>query len=234
MNMNPEIVKRQMPLPVDYFWNQRKDPETAQDLHVMNVYGDSDFNADVAITFPEYLSLIGVRGFHEMPSGEIDPQAKMKLFRVVERLDDTLFTKLTEEYGITTNDIKIYLMGIHHTGKVFGKPRAYSLRRGKQGGWVATFNVDIKEQDFKKMWAQVRRNKYVANRGKLPRAKPPVYDKLLYAIFKARHSMPKPKTFREIFDLYKDQRLPHYDGPARMFKSEDKLEDYYHRHRPKP
>lgn len=234
MSMDIEYHNKEMPLPVDYFWNQRKDPETAQESHVINVYKDPDFASDARVTFPEYLSHIDIKGHNVMPDGTRKPHLKLHYFRVIEKLDDSLFSEVARKYAISPSDIKIYLMGLHHTGQVFGQRQDYRLKPDKKGGWIATFSVNIKEQEFKKMWKQVKRNKRLIHSGKMPKAKPPTYDTLLYAIFKARQSKPKPMPFREIFDLYKDKKLPHYNGPNRMFKSEDKLEEYYRKHKPSP
>jgi hypothetical protein len=232
--MEMEINNKEMPLPVDYFWNQRKVTETAQESHVINVYEDPDFVSDVRTALPEYLSHIDIKGNNVMPDGTRKPHEKLRYFRVIEKLDDTLFMEVASKYAVTANDIKIYLMGLHHTGEVFGKRQDYRLKPDHKGGWIATFSVNIKEEEFKKMWAKVKRNKRFVNSGKMPKAKPPIYDKLLYAIFKARQTEPKPTTFKAIFDLYKDKKLPNYKGPTKMFTSEDKLEDYYRKHKPSP
>ncbi len=234
MSMDIEHHNKVMPLPVDYFWNQRKEPETAQEFHVINVYRDADFASDARNAFPDYLSHIDIAGNNIMPDGTRKPHLKLRYFGVIERLDDSLFTDVANKYAISPNDIKIYLMGLHHTGDVFGRRQDYRLKPDHKGGWLATFSVNIKEQEFKKMWKQVKRNKRLIHSGKVPKAKPPTYDKLLYAIFKARQSKPKPTTFKRIFDLYKDKNLPNYDGPTNMFTSEDKLEDYYRKHKPTP
>lgn len=61
--------------------------------------------------------------------------------------------------------------------------------------------------------------------------KPPENGQLIYAVFKARQKSP-PTTFREIFRQYQNKELPLYNG-SRSLKSEDSLERYYNKYKPK-
>jgi hypothetical protein len=59
--------------------------------------------------------------------------------------------------------------------------------------------------------------------------KPPENPTLIYAVFKERK---KGKKFREIFDLYQNNKLPGFNGSASQFQSEDALERYYRKYSP--
>lgn len=214
-------------------FNQLKKPETTQDMHVLNVYKDPEFMKEVKSQFPELEAWIDIEKAYEMPDGSMDHRSKMNMFYGVEKLDDKQFYELALKYAVHVNDIKIFLMGRHHTGNVYGARRSYALTPNTGGDWVANIPTDISKDDFMKMWVEIKRNKSLQFLKKLPKTKPPTYDKLLYAIFKARQ---RNETFTQIFKQYENKELPYYEGGiSSMFRNDqDKFEEYYRKYKPTP
>ncbi len=95
------------------------------------------------------------------------------------------------------------------------------------------FPENITKQDYLDGWKLLKWYKdkrlFISTTTK---RKPPVYSKLIYAIFRARNSK-NPLTFKQIFMLYQNKELPLYEGGLNSaFNSEDSLERYYNKHKP--
>lgn len=93
---------------------------------------------------------------------------------------------------------------------------------------------NVTKQEYLASWKLVqwyKQNRLGLGDSKTKR-KQPQYPDLLYAVYKARH-LGKPLTFRQIFELYSDGKLPHYDKKAQPFKTEESLERYYRQYTPK-
>jgi hypothetical protein len=225
-----------MPLAKDMLFNQLRNPETTQDMHVLNVYKDPEFLEDIKSSFPELVALVDIKSTYELPDGTIDPQTKMRMFYKIEKLDDRQFYQLSIKYVIHVNDTKIFLMGRHHTRKVFGARRSYSLTPNTGGDWTASIPVDITKEDFMKMWEDINRNKKLIHNKKVPKTKPPKHDELLYAIFKQRQ-LDSPTPFSKIHTMYLDDKLPYYHHDKadedRIYDAK-KFEEYYRKYQPKP
>lgn len=200
-------------------------------MHVLNVYKDPEFKSDVIAQFPKLAKMIDEENPYLMPDGTIDHRTKMKTYYGIEKLDDKQFYQLALKYAIHVNDIKIFLMGRHRTGMVYGARRTYNLRPDISGDWIANIPVDITKEDYTKMWNEIKRNKSLQFQKKVPKPKPATHDQLLYAIFKARL---RNETFTEIFKQYEAKTLPYYVGGSnRMFlNAQDKFEEYYRKYKP--
>ena len=219
-----------MPLAKDMLFNQLRNPETTQDMHVLNAYKDPEFLEDIKSSFPELVALIDIKSTYELPDGTNDPQTKMRMFYKIEKLDDKQFYELALKYVIHINDIKIFLMGRHHTGKVYGSRRTYVLEPPHKGDWVANIPADITKEEFMKMWEDISRNKRLLFQNKIPKRKRVKHDELLYAIFKARQ---KGMSYSKIHEDYQLDKLPYYTGPSNLFIDEEKFEEYYREYSPK-
>jgi hypothetical protein len=224
-----------MPLAKDMLFNQLKKPETTQDFHVINVYKDPEFIKDVKSQFPKLGAYIDIENIYKMPDGTMDHRTKTKVFYGIEKLDDKQFYELALKYAIHVNDIKIFLMGRHHTGKVYGVRRSYTLTPHIGGDWIANIPTDISKDEFMDIWKIVNRNKRLIYQKKVPKKKPPIHDKLLYAIFKQRQLTP-PTSFPKIHAMYMSDRLPYYihekDDDDRIYDAK-KLEEYYRKFSPR-
>lgn len=93
--------------------------------------------------------------------------------------------------------------------------------------FVASFNADIKKEQFDKLWDLIKKNQdRIGIQGTKPKA--PLNGTLLYAVFKARKNH---LTFPNIFRLYQDKQLPYYDkGSDSQYKSDDSLARYYRKY----
>ena len=132
---------------------------------------------------------------------------------------------------MTSKDVWFYLRGSNRTWTVDREVwQPYSFASDLYGNYKVTFNYDITKEDFLQVWQLIQRHKYNANRGVIPKKKLPEQGKLLYAIFKSRQ---KGLTYPAIFKLYSDRVLPYFEKGAASLGSEDKLEEYYRKYRPK-
>ncbi len=95
---------------------------------------------------------------------------------------------------------------------------------------VVEFDPTITRKQYIELWDQVKREITKSGAHKATKRKEPHYPELLYAVFKATK---EGLTFKEIFLMYENQSLPHYElNESTIMKSEDELEKYYRRHMP--
>lgn len=150
----------------EWFYESTQEPQSAQDLHVIHVYNDPDFQADIK---------------------NIGKDSATK---------DEDMAALSRKYFVSVNDVQLYFNGLLTSNSVRRQVRPFDLRPDGKGHWLAWISGDISKEDYMNMWADLKRIKARKNNGKLPKNKPPKYDDLLYAVFKARQD---GDTFPTIF-----------------------------------
>ena len=136
--------------------------------------------------------------------------------------------KIAKDFSITPWDVfyyetsKIIYLGhnIKRNGEMTFDP--------KQKKYILKFDFEITKSEFMEYWEMFARiRKTFVGELKVKR-KPPENPELIYAIFKAR----KKHTFRRIFEMLSNGKLPSYSGSPNQFKSEDALERYYNKYKP--
>lgn len=211
----------------------KAEPNTARDLHILNVYEDPAFALDVARIVPDKNKLKAMEEAVYGYTEALSPDYKNALTLI----DVKIAKQLANKYCISTDDIIFYLLGGHEAfGTIALAKPPFVLKRFDEGKFQAEFNEDITKSDIITMWEFVsnyRKEKYGS---KEPQRKPPLNDKLLYAIFKARQQTPKP-TFLQLFWRYQEGKLEGYgqeNGHDRkQFKDYKSMQTYYNRHKPK-
>lgn len=172
-------------------------PQNIYELHLVNVYKDSEFIEDVS-----------------------------KLPKSLKGVDTKLVSIIAEKYAITKNDIQFYQGGYYPQHGFYRKKRKpFKLVDMTEEYITIRYDVNITKEDFNQSWVQfVDRLKESDTKNKLP-----VFDELLYAIFKARKN---GLSFGEIFKQYSSKKLPYYLKTVSGIDSEQKLKDYYAKFQP--
>jgi hypothetical protein len=174
--------------------------QTSQELHVLQVYNDPDF------------------------------QSEMEKFSD-DSLTDTLFIEvLTKKYFISVEDIKLYSRGLISTDRVKRQELPFMLRSDGNGHWNAWINKDITKEEYLEMWEDIKRFKLMRY-GKEVRKRPPDNPQLIYAIFKQRQKSP-PVSFGKITKMYKEGKLPNYNGGIKKSTTIQNLTREYNRYKP--
>jgi hypothetical protein len=202
-------------------------PQSVQELHILNVYKDSEFIKDVSLVSP-------YRDKFMKQPGQTTADRNKQSSKVFATTDKGKVEDLATKYAVTTSDVWWYINGYNRRGDFARKHR-------KPFKWVdrtddtVTFqiNIGITREDFMQVWEQFGRIIQEPNdEGKIPKNRLPKHDKLLYAIFKARQSN---ATFPSIYEQYKERKLAYFEGePPTEFNSVEKFAQYYRDHKPKP
>ncbi len=137
---------------------------------------------------------------------------------------------LAREYQINPNDIFFFLNNYSEGRFPTTNNRAVVGFNG-QGQVYINIDVDTTKQDIEDNWESVEIMKEMAYGTGEIKIKPPVYDKLIYAIFRQRQ---KGKSFKQIYDLYKAGSLPLYNSGSNrgQFETSDSLSRYYRKYQP--
>ncbi len=194
--------------------------ESTRELHVLNAYADPDFIKDVERLAGEDGSKLFTNIFTRAAAGESS-----------QNLED-----IAEKYLLTLDEVMHFVIGVRG---VMPLPRELPFRINwddydNEEYLTVTFDGNIKKKDFDEVWKLIKRKQKAKRVGKQSRNKPLVDDKLVYAVFKQLQKTPRP-TFKEIHDSYDTQKLPLYDKkPRKQFDDEQKLENYYNKHKPQP
>ena len=85
----------------------------------------------------------------------------------------------------------------------------------------------VTQKSFLELWDEIAKAKKQLD--VKTRYRPPENHALVYAVFKAR----KRFKFSEIFKLYSEGKLPGYKGSTIQYTSEDSLERYYNKYKPR-
>jgi hypothetical protein len=168
--------------------------ESTRELHVLNVYADPDFIADI-----------------ERIAGKDGSKLFADLFAKPNDL-----AEIAEEYLLTLDEIMHFIVGVRGAMPL---PRDLPFRINwddydNEDYLTVTFDGNIKKKDFDEVWNLISRKQKSKRVGKQSRNKPLVDDKLVYAVFKQLQKRPKP-TFAEIHGLYDTQKLSLYDKKPR-------------------
>jgi hypothetical protein len=139
---------------------------------------------------------------------------------------------ITEKYAITTEDIDFYLAGNYpQYGFYRTRKKPFRMTGANNENIYLEVDINITKEDFNQIWKQIISTlKSGDNDGKFPKNKLPLYDKLLYAIFKARQNN---ESFVNIFKNYSSKKLPYFPNTVSGIDSEQKLKDYYYQFGPK-
>jgi hypothetical protein len=141
---------------------------------------------------------------------------------------ESRYGTIAEKYAITPKDViffiarkYIYLEG--NTDK-----KSMLILDGDKEQLVLNMDPDITHEEYLSQWKVI--SAYKRSLFKLPRTKrKPTYNtNLVYTIFKARN---RGLTFKEIYLLYTDGKLPGYSGST-SYNSEENLERFYRKHKP--
>lgn len=138
--------------------------------------------------------------------------------------DNKTVESLYNKYGLESDDFDGFdsLLKLLNPYGMFSA--GYLKHDPERHEFVASFNEDIKKEQFNELWTLIQKNNKKIGIPKT-KNKPPQQDVLLYAIFKARMA---GITFREIFEYYSKDTLLYYSGKSiSQFHSEDELEKYY-------
>jgi len=199
--------------------NYKYDDETTRELHVLNVYSDPNFIAD--------LSLVAIAG------DELD-KILLQGLKTVKVDPDLIEGRLTmqdvaSKYYLSLDEVVHFAAG-RITPLPRDKPFAVNWDEyDDKDAFAVTLATDIKKEDFMQLWKLVKRKQTIKHAGKKSKRKPTENDKLIYAIFKARQ---RKQTFSKIFSDYQVGKLEGYSGSTNQLKSDDSLERYYRKYQP--
>ncbi len=236
----------------DHFGIYKEGAQSPRELHILNVYKDPDFSADIELLYPPNLSInieaIGVvesKGNVELPNHEtflkvlrhvtLEQQQLMKA--QLNAVSDSKVKAMAHKYAIKEEDVLFYLYG-NATFDRFHRDsyQPYSLQSQDDFNYTIKLNLDITKEDFMQIWKLIARYKNERYKGKITKTKLPVYDRLLYAIFKQRQKTP-PTPFPKIHQMYLNDTLPGYkheqEDDDRIYDAK-KLEEYYNKYKPIP
>jgi len=167
--------------------------------------------------------------------------------------DDETYIKMIDKYSkywkFISNKYRIaddYLSDIYVS---FKKPRINSMLDsngfidskielvGKQKNHAVLavyFSPEITHKEYLESWlliTNILKKKDMELPTRNTRRRAPDDTRLIYAIFKSRCN---GLTFKRIFTLYQQGRLPLYlNSPTNQFSSEDSLESYYQKYKPR-
>lgn len=190
------------------------DSQSPQDLHIANAYKDPEFLEDALKLSPDLLNM-----------GPLDR------LKYASNLPKVKLETVARKYAIKSEDVLFYLCGNAKSG-FYRNENDYliSLSKVDDNHASAVIDLDITKQEFLKLWTKIAELKRIRGGGKISKNKPPIYDKLLYAIFK---SLRRGLTFGEIYTSYRQGKLPYYKNGAISILSEQKLKEYYDKFGPK-
>ena len=196
------------------------DDITAHDIHVMYVYDDPDFIADLARLEDEHGSDI-----------------EQAIIRTGSTKSDDVyayFSPLASDWRITESEVANAYSGTHAGKRLTREPNEQPMLVDWNGlyherRFTVDFNIDkLRKDHLEELWRIIAERKSELDGGKQKRNRTPIEDSLLYAIFKARKNNRK---FSEIYKDYYRGTLSGYKGSKTQF-NEDSLERYYRKYAP--
>jgi hypothetical protein len=214
----------------DRLGNVKLGAQSAHELHLLNVYADPEFYFDVFNILPPEIRANYPKGEYQLKKfyeSLLNFQwEEMEL--LVQEINLSEIRRLAKKYAITVEEVKNYFYGNGYMGVIsrVNKP-FYISRAGNK--YTVRFDDEITKEDFLQIWKRVAADKKRGYGGKFPKNKLPVYDKLLYAVFKSRK---KGLSFGEIFEKYTLRTLPYYEKGPISISTEEKLKDYYYKFGP--
>lgn len=144
---------------------------------------------------------------------------------------------LRSKYGITEGEFVAVAVGLHAQG-TFDFPFTYI--DGDEDSVTVKISKEVKRNEYISAWPEIKEmlTSYVGYgdgtsiniKQSKTRVRAADDTQLIYAVFKARKS---GLTFRQIYRLYQDGKLPCYvEKPTNQFSSEDSLERYFNKYKP--
>jgi hypothetical protein len=199
---------------------------TTRQLHILHVYNDPDF----------------VNEMKEILEYNKSSTGKAFTFGDTELLD-TIFKSLLEKWCLSLVDIRNYIFRLSNRDtkdvlepeiRYLLNPNLYITSDGiniQDQYSSIVFDIDhIKKQDFLEMWESIRKVQKIRNQKFYRTRATSDYD-LIYAIFKQRQ---QKVTFKAIFDMYVDGKLPGYNNKPKIGSTRDSewLHKHYDRYKP--
>lgn len=206
--------------------NQQNNNFTTRQLHILHVYNDPDFDKEMQDILENNKSSTG-KGF---------------TFGDTELLD-TLFNSMLEKWCLSLADIRNYIYRLSNSDtndaiepeiRYLLNPNLYITSDGinTQDQYSSiVFDIDhIKKHDFLEIWETISKVQKIRNKKYYRTRATSDYD-LIYAIFKQRQ---QKVTFKAIFDMYADGKLPGYDNKPKVGLTRDSewLHKHYDRYKP--
>lgn len=197
------------------------DDITAHDIHVMYVYDDPDFIADLARLEDEHGSDIEQAIISTGSTKSDDVYA--------------YFSPLASDWRITESEVANAYNGTHAGKRLAREPNEQPMLVDWNGlyherRFTVDFNIDkLRKDHLEELWRIIAERKSELSEGKLERNRTPENDKLIYAIFKARK---QGQTFTQIYLDYESGNLNGYRGSKTSFDSWDSLARYYRKYKP--
>lgn len=199
---------------------------TTRQLHILHVYNDPDFVIELQEILENNKSSIG----------------KAFTFSDTELLN-TLFKSMLEKWCLTLTDIRNYVFRLSNSDtkdalepeiRYLLNPNLYITSDGiniQDQYSSIVFDIDhIKKQDFLEMWESISKIQKIRNQKYYRTRATSDYD-LIYAIFKQRQ---QKVTFKVIFNMYADGKLPGYENKPKIGSTRDSewLHKHYDRYKP--
>jgi hypothetical protein len=191
--------------------------KSVREWHVYHVYNDPEFIEATQKLNEHFLDKVDAA--HDKPAG-FTPH------------EEATIAKLAADYAISPYDIEQYQTGLFLQGILNTDQSYYDVSYdATQDKIYIGISPDFRKADMDKLWGVVEELRVnIGRSANSARRRPPLNHALLYAVFKARQ---QGKTYRQIYDLYDEGKLPYYIGKwARQFSSEESLERYYRKYRP--
>lgn len=136
-------------------------------------------------------------------------------------------TELVANFGVSSQDIIHYINGL--TGASSVPVDRVAVEYSQKLGLYIRIAPGATKSEIESAVENIDDMMEMVYGHSKPMHKPPQNYKLVYAVFRARM---KNKKFSEIYAMYEKGGLPLYNG-ARSLKSEDSLERYYRKYKPK-
>lgn len=144
--------------------------------------------------------------------------------KLSKRLEDEAY-KLSRRYALEISDLALFLNNVP-----IDNVKATTAVSMDINGIYIRIEPHTTISDVQSIWPMVEAMKSIAHESYRPtKKKLPENPRLIYAVFKSRL---KGLTYREVFNLYQQQKLPGYNGIPSQFKDEESLERYYQKYKP--
>lgn len=212
-------------------WRPIGKPKTAQELHIANVYADPEFHTDLKKILPNY---------KDMQQSFFVEGAKGRAAN--KQLEDAApyLPELAIKYCISLSDISFYVAGLNLNGNIAREDPTNDITLDEDGNFTVHFDYTVTKDDFDDLWSLISEHRHTVYGDVIPKYRPPVDDKLLYAIFKAKSEAKakgKKLTYLNIHTMYKMNELKGYDFEIgrknKVFTDEKTLAKYYRSNQPR-
>lgn len=238
----------------DSFSNYNDSPQSKQELHILNVYKDTDFLNEVEAIFPKDRT-VPVSQF------SLDPKTKLAMFKgkkqwkftshsafieslplanqqqqseakeLIKLIPKVQVAELSQRFQIREDDVWFYLLGNARFERVYRDTSPYTLLNSDiDDNHIVRIRHDITKEDFLNLWDYIKKAK-LNKQGKLPKNRMPANPELIYAIFKQRQKSP-PVSFGKITKMYLSGTLPNFSDKPKSTMTVQNLTREYNRYKP--